>query len=101
MPTPHEAAGPAPQDALLEVDAHVSRDAYLLEVAGELDRSTAGLLESHLWDADLSGRRRIVVDLAPSPSLTLLGCGSCCVQQAQKGRGIASMSSRPRGLFGG
>lgn len=49
--------------ALLKIEARVTGDAYLLAMAGELDRSTIGMLEPHLVDAELSGRRRILVDL--------------------------------------
>lgn len=63
MPTPPELPGIPPEHALLEIEARVTRDTYLLEVAGELDRSTVGMLESRLGDADRSGRSRILVDV--------------------------------------
>ena len=63
MQTPPEPLGTAAPGALLKIDARVTEDAYLLEVGGELDRSTVGSLESHLAEAGLSGRSRILVDL--------------------------------------
>ena len=63
MQTPPETPGTAAAGALLKIGARVTEDAYLLEVDGELDRSTVGILESHLADAGLSGRSRILVDL--------------------------------------
>ena len=63
MQTPPDTLGGSAAGALLKVDTRVSDDAYLIEVAGELDRSTVGILESHLGDAGLSDRSRILVDL--------------------------------------
>ena len=63
MQTPPEPPRSTSEHALLEIEARVTRDSYLLEMAGELDRSTVGMLESHLGDADLTGRSQILMDL--------------------------------------
>jgi anti-anti-sigma factor len=48
---------------LLQVVTRVKGEACLIEVAGELDRSTVAILESHLARAELSSRGRVLVDL--------------------------------------
>ena len=44
--------------------AHLTDDAYVVSVGGEVDLFTAPQLEAHLSDLDERGARRVVVDLA-------------------------------------